>query len=182
MVFLTRHQLPSGGWHYGQLRRQRWIDSFHTSYNVCALLDYQHSTGDRSFEQAMLRGHRYYQSTFFTAEGAPRYFHNRTFPIDIHACSQAILHFAAFSSIDPNALDRAWKTFAWSMENMAAPEGSFYYQRHRLFTNRTPYMRWGQAWMLRALAGLLLANKCLPGNQPGTSRDPIHIPTKSVGL
>ena len=41
---------------------------------------------------------------------------------------------------------------------MAAADGSFYYQRHRLWTNRTPYMRWGQAWMLRALAKLLLAS------------------------
>jgi hypothetical protein len=157
MVFLERGQLPTGGWYYGQLGRQRWIDSFHTSYNVCALLDYQRITGDRRFERAMLLGHRYYQKTFFTPEGAPRYFHNRTFPIDIHACSQAILHFNAFSSIDPAARERASKTFHWTMKHMAAPDGSFYYQRHRLWTNRTPYMRWGQAWMLRALAQLLLS-------------------------
>ena len=158
MTFLQKGQLPSGGWYYGQLRRQRWIDSFHTSYNVCALLDYQQITGDRCFEQAMLLGHRFYQTSLFTDEGAPRYFHNRTFPIDIHACSQAILHFCAFSSIDPIAPERASKTFQWTMSNMAAPDGSFYYQRHRLWTNRTPYMRWGQAWMLRALARLLFSN------------------------
>ena len=154
MVFLVREQLPAGGWYYGQLRRQRWIDSFHTSYDVCALLDYQQTTGDRTFEQAMLAGHRYYEATFFTRDGAPRYYHNRTFPIDIHACSQAILHFIAFSAVDPAALESAWKTFRWTLINMAAPDGSFYYQRHRLWTNRTPYMRWGQAWMLRALARL----------------------------
>jgi hypothetical protein len=158
MVFLQKGQLPTGGWYYGRLRRQRWIDSFHSSYNVCALLDYQRITGDSSFEGAMLLGHHYYQSSFFTEEGAPKYFHNRTFPVDIHSCSQAILHFIAFSSIDPTALDRAWKTFRWTMRNMAAADGSFYYQRHRLWTNRTPYMRWGQAWMLRALAKLLLAS------------------------
>ncbi len=158
MAFLKRGQLENGGWHYGQLRRQRWIDNFHTSYNVCALLDYQHITGDPVFEDAMLLGHRYYQSTFFTDDGAPKYFHNRLFPIDIHACSQAILHFVAFSSIDPTALPFAWKTFHWTMRNMAAADGSFYYQRHRLWTNRTPYMRWGQAWMLRALARLLHSN------------------------
>jgi hypothetical protein len=158
MVFLEKGQLESGGWYYGQLRRQRWIDSFHTSYNVCALLDYQRITGDSSFEQAMLTGHRYYQATFSTKEGAPKYFHNRVFPIDIHACSQAILHFAAFSPIDPAALERASKTFHWTGTHMAAADGSFYYQRHRLWTNRTPYMRWGQAWMFRALARLLVAN------------------------
>jgi hypothetical protein len=158
MVFLERSQLQTGGWYYGRLRRQRWIDSFHTSYNVCALLDYQRVTGDPAFEQAMLSGHRYYQTTFFTRDGAPRYFHNRTFPIDIHACAQAILHFIAFSPIDPSALERASKTFHWTMRNMAGPDGSFYFQRHRLWTNRTPYMRWGQAWMLQAMAKLLRAS------------------------
>jgi hypothetical protein len=170
MVFLERGQLPSGGWYYGRLRRQRWIDSFHTSYNLCALLDYQRITGDRDFEEAMLLGHRYYQATFFTREGAPKYFHNRTFPIDIHACSQAILHFSAFSSIDPHALQLAWKTFHWTMRNMAAPDGAFYYQRHRFWTNRAPYMRWGQAWMLRALAKLLCAS-ALPGPALSALRD-----------
>ncbi len=148
MVFLQRRQLPNGGWYYGERRRQRWIDSFHTSYNICALLDYQMATGDRSFDESIQRGHRYYRATFFTAEGAPRYFHNRTFPIDIHACAQAILHFAAFQE--------EAKTLEWTLRNMAAPDGSFYYQRHRFWTNRTPYMRWGQAWMLHALARQLL--------------------------
>jgi hypothetical protein len=162
MAFLVKGQLPAGGWYYGRLRRQQWIDSFHTSYNVCALLDYQQTTGDRTFEKAMLGGHGYYQAAFFTNDGAPRYFHNRTFPIDIHACSQAILHFSAFSAMDPAALERASKTFHWTLKNMAAPDGSFYYERHRLWTNRTPYMRWGQAWMFRALARLQLTAAALP--------------------
>jgi hypothetical protein len=158
MVFLQRGQLESGGWYYGRLRRQHWIDGFHTSYNVCALLDYLRITGDHTFKDAMLLGHRYYQTNLFTGEGAPKYFHDQTFPIDIHACSQAILHFIAFTSIDPQALELAQRTFRWTMKNMAAPDGAFYYQRHRYWSNRTPYMRWGQAWMLRALAKLLLAS------------------------
>ena len=158
MVFLKNGQLESGGWYYGQRRRQHWIDSFHTSYNVCALLDYQRFTGDPSFEPAMLKGHRFYQAVFFTQDGAPKYFHNRVFPIDIHACSQAILHFSAFSSIDLAAIEKAEKVFHWTAANMTAADGSFYYQRHRFWTNRTPYMRWGQAWMFRALARLLTAN------------------------
>jgi hypothetical protein len=156
MAFLEKAQLPTGGWYYGQLRRQRWIDSFHTSYDVCALLEYQRCTGDTAFEPAMLRGHNYYQTTFFTGDGAPKYFHNRLYPIDIHACSQAILHFVAFSSIDSTALGRAWKVLRWTLKNMAAADGSFYYQRHLFWTNRTPYMRWGQAWMLHAIAKLRL--------------------------
>ena len=155
MVFLQTNQLPTGGWYYGCLRRQRWIDGFHTSYNICALLDYQAITGSREFEETMLLGHRYYRSIFFTAEGAPKYFHNRIFPIDIHSCSQAILHFAAFASIDSEARALGWRTFQWTMRNMSAVDGSFFYQRHRTWVDRSPYMRWGQAWMFRALARLV---------------------------
>jgi hypothetical protein len=147
MTFLERGQLPNGGWYYGKLRRQRWIDSFHTSYNICALLDYQHITGDTRFAGSMLRGHRFYQKAFFTPAGAPRYFHNRTYPIDIHTCAQAMLHFAAFRNSEA-----ALQVWDWVRRNMAAPDGHYYYQRHPLWVNRTPYMRWGQAWMLRALA------------------------------
>ena len=168
MVFLQRGQLESGGWYYGRLRRQRWIDGFHTSYNVCALLDYQRTTGDHTFKDAMLLGHRYYKATFFTDDGAPRYFRDRTFPIDIHRmCAQATSCTSShFSSIDPHALELASKTFRWTMRTMAAPEGAFYYQRHRLWINRALYMRWGQAWMLHALAKLLLAS---------VSPDPVRI-------
>jgi hypothetical protein len=155
MAFLVRVQLPNGGWYYGGLWRQRWMDGFHTSYNVCALLDYQQTTGDGRFEEAMLRGHRFYEQSFFTSEGAPKYFQNRVFPIDIHSCSQALLHFVAFEPVDAGSFERAVRSFGWTMSNMGAEDGSFFYQRHRMWTNRTPYMRWGQAWMFRALARLM---------------------------
>jgi hypothetical protein len=155
MAFLVRAQLASGGWYYGALRRQRWMDGFHSSYNVCALLDYQQITGDCRFEEAILRGHGFYGGNFFTREGAPKYFHNRVFPIDIHSCSQAILHFVAFASVDQGSFGRAIKSLEWTMRHMAARDGSFFYQRHWLWTNHTAYMRWGQAWMLHALARLL---------------------------
>ncbi len=41
---------------------------------------------------------------------------------------------------------------------MAAPDSAFYYQGNRYWTNRALYRQWGQAWMLRALANLLLAS------------------------
>jgi hypothetical protein len=37
---------------------------------------------------------------------------------------------------------------------MSSPEGYFYYQTHRWWQDRTAYMRWGQAWMFRALTRL----------------------------
>ena len=41
------------------------------------------------------------------------------------------------------------------MRELFDRRGFFYYQKRRLYTARTPYMRWSQAWMMYALARLL---------------------------
>jgi hypothetical protein len=156
MNYVLNEQLPDGGWYYGVRRRQRWIDNFHTSYILCALQDYRSYTGDHDFDGCIQRGQDYYSATFFTADGAPKYFHNQLYPIDIHACSQAILHYCALAEEDSEALQKALSVFSWTQQNMTSGDGSYYFQRHRTWTNRTPYMRWGQAWMFRALARLRL--------------------------
>jgi hypothetical protein len=173
MNYLQSEQLPDGGWYYGARRRQRWIDGFHTSYNLCAQRGYRHYSGDTSFDENLRRGHRYYMSTFFAADGAPKYFHNRLYPIDIHACSQAILHCCEFAGEDATTLNKAIAMFRWTRQNMTARDGTYYFQRHRTWTNRVPYMRWGQAWMLRALASLRLAVK---GDTP-RSADRLQVAT-----
>ncbi len=156
MNYVRSQQLPNGGWYYGARRRQHWIDGFHTSYVVGALQDYRSYAGDHSFDECIRRGHEYYQSTFFAAGGAPKYFHNRLYPIDIHSCSQAILHYCAFSGEDPAAADNALDVFRWTQKNMTSPDGSYFFQKHRMWTNQATYVRWGQAWMFRALARLRL--------------------------
>ena len=154
MCFLVSAQRPDGSWFYGEKARQRWIDHFHTGYNLCALLDYTKFSGDRTFESALMQAYIFYKEHFFESTGAPKYFHNGLYPIDIHSCAQAILTFLAFASRDNLALDHAINTARWVVANMQAGDGSFYFQRHRFWTNRAPYMRWGQAWMFSALSQL----------------------------
>jgi hypothetical protein len=159
MSFLVAAQRKDGSWPYGANHRQRWIDHFHTGYNLCALLEYSRCSGDHSFGAAVERGYDFYKRKFFTHDGIPKYFQNGLYPIDIHSCSQAILTFAAFADRDPSASECALRTAIWSVQNMQRNDRAFYYQRHRFWTNRAPYMRWGQAWMFRALSGLELASR-----------------------
>ncbi|MFZ0761684.1 MAG: hypothetical protein WAM69_17190, partial [Candidatus Sulfotelmatobacter sp.] len=156
MNFLARAQRADGSWPYGAKSRQQWIDHFHTAYNLSALLDYIRLSGDPSHEEILKRGYDFYRRNLFAERGAPKYFHDRPYPIDIHSCAQAVLTFCAFSSRDASALKSAFETAQWTIENLKAPEGCFYFQRHRFWTNRTPYMRWGQAWMFLALSRLEL--------------------------
>ncbi len=38
---------------------------------------------------------------------------------------------------------------------MQDPSGFFYYRKYPWFTNKIPFIRWGQAWMLLALSELV---------------------------
>jgi hypothetical protein len=154
MNFLAGAQRSDGSWAYGAKARQQWVDHFHTGYNLCALLEYMRLSGDRSHESALAKGYTFYKRMLFTPYGAPKYFDQDTYPIDVHSCSQAILTLCNFCERDGFAREEALRTALWTIKNMQSAEGYFYYQRHRLWTNRTPYMRWGQAWMFHALCRL----------------------------
>ncbi|MGB8065778.1 MAG: hypothetical protein WCF26_28090 [Candidatus Sulfotelmatobacter sp.] len=152
--YLVAEQQPTGSWFYGAGRMQRWIDGFHTGYNLEALLAYRRLSGDASVDAPLRRGFEFYQNQLFDMDGAPKYLHNSRYPIDVHSCSQAILTFATFAPEDTGARDKAVAVAEWTLDHMRAPEGYFYYQIHRWTRNRAAYMRWGQAWMFRALTRL----------------------------
>lgn len=158
MQYLADAQQPDGSWPYGEKWYQKWADSFHTGYNLVALLTYRLATEDRSFDTVLLRGYEDYRRSFFLSDGTPKYFHNSLYPIDIHSCAQAILTFCAFSREDTEARGLAIRTWHWTFHNMRNSDGSFFFQRRRWRADRTPYMRWGQAWTFRALAALLAAD------------------------
>jgi hypothetical protein len=153
MQYLINRQLPNGAWHYGATRWQGWIDSFHTGYNLDSLLQYRNLTGEDFVTDTLNSGYEYYKRVFFT-RGFPTYYCDRLYPIDIHCCSQALLTFCCFARHDQSAVARALAVARWTMENMHSQDGTFYYQRHRTWTNRTPFLRWGQAWMFKALSRL----------------------------
>ena len=154
MQYLVAQQQSSGAWFYGAGRMQRWIDGFHTGYNLEALLVYRRITGDTGVDSAIRDGLAFYRNHLFDSDGAPKYLHDSRYPIDIHSCSQAILTFAAFAAEDSDAREQAIGVAEWTLDNMRAPEGYFYYQTHRWKRDRTAYMRWGQAWMFRSLTRL----------------------------
>ncbi len=147
-------QLKDGSWNYGEQPSQRWIDNFHTGYNLCALLSISQSAGTAEFDSCIQHGFDFYRDHFFREDGAVRYFHNRTYPIDIHCIAQSMITLLTFRASDPANVRLARSVFQWAMKHMWNDQGFFYYRVLRLCTIRTSYMRWSQAWMLLALSTL----------------------------
>jgi hypothetical protein len=148
-------QREDGSWDYGEDSTQRWIDNFHTGYNLCALNDIGRYADTREFESNVRRGFEFYRKNFFRDDGAPKYFHNRVYPIDIHCAAQSIITLLTFRHLEGSSFEVASLVFRWAMANMWNGDGYFYYQALPAIKNRISYMRWSQAWMLIALSTFL---------------------------
>jgi hypothetical protein len=101
---------------------------------------------------ALEKGKLYWLDKFFIADGTPKYYDDAVHPVDIHACSVAIVTLCEFGE-----LARARHVAEWTIQNMLDAGGYFYYQIRKTGAVKTPYMRWGQAWMAYALARLIEA-------------------------
>jgi hypothetical protein len=102
------------------------------------------------------RGFDFYRSHFFREDGAVRYFHNHTYPIDTHCVAQSIITLLDLKDLDANNVELAKTVYEWARQRMwDEKKGYFYYRILRVCTVRTSYMRWTQAWMFLALSVLL---------------------------
>ncbi|MBW2059819.1 MAG: hypothetical protein JRJ26_20235 [Deltaproteobacteria bacterium] len=154
MKYSCTRQRPDGSWWYAEDPKYHWIDNFHTGYNLDSLKIYVESTGDDNYRGELERGFRFFVEHFFEPDGCPRYYHNRTQPIDSQCAAQAIETLAHFSENYPSALNLALKVANWWIREMQDPSGYFYYRKYPLIKAKAPMLHWSQAVTYRALAVL----------------------------
>jgi hypothetical protein len=152
--YTLHHQTDEGAFYYGVGRKWAWVDSFHTGYVLEALESFIRSTGATTYEPALCKGYRYFVATFFEVDGTPRYYAQKTLPIDIQCASQAIQTLVGLHQLHPDSVPTALRVARWTIDNMQDESGYFYYRKYRLITNKTPTLHWGQATMFAALAAL----------------------------
>lgn len=159
MEYSCSRQLPDGSWWYAEEAKYHWIDNFHTGYNLDSLACYLAYGNDEEFSPHLARGCDFYKTNFFEADGRPKYYHNRTYPVDIQCAAQSIDTLALFYDSDPACRELAKKVALWTIRNMQDSQGYFYYRQYPLLKAKTPMLHWGQATMFKALAHLLLRLK-----------------------
>ncbi|HZI19578.1 MAG TPA: hypothetical protein VEY09_13385 [Pyrinomonadaceae bacterium] len=161
---VVARQRADGSWAYGADSYQGWADNFHTAFVLTSLARVRRSLlaagalgpGDEEgFDEALRRGYRFWREGFFLADGWPRYYHDRSYPADAHSAGAALVAFAELGGDEPEAVSAARLVAGWAVRHLFDSRGFFYYQRRRLYTARTPYMRWSQAWMLYGLARMM---------------------------
>lgn len=156
MEYSCSRQLPDGAWRYAEAPNNQWIDNFHTGYNLNSLDCYIKASGDNEFLSNLEKGLAYYKAHFFEDSGRPKYYHTRTYPVDIQCVAQSIETLTLFADRDPECLKLAEKVTAWAIGTMQDKKGYFYYRQYPLLMAKTPMLHWGQATMFKALADLLV--------------------------
>lgn len=153
--YCCERQNDDGSWAYGTYNYHRWVDSFHTGFNLECLYDYMKASGDKSFEKNFNKGIQYYLSNFISEEGIPKYYNNKVYPADIHAPAQLIITVLKAGSYEHYS-ELINKMIIWTIENMQSGKGYFIYRKNKYFSSAIPYMRWAQAWMFYAFSTFIL--------------------------
>lgn len=148
-------QREDGAWIYGMLSVQSWVDSFHTGYNLDALIAYESLTGDTSYHPFIEKGFDYYIKHFFEDDGTPKYYDVKTYPIDIHCPGQLLVTLHRLHQYDEYR-KMANKVMQWVIRNMQDNKGYFYYQLKPWISSKISYMRWSNAFMFHAMTCMLL--------------------------
>jgi len=160
--FTLDAQRPDGAFPYGAMlpgSRQEaalmaLVDHHHTGFVLRSLTAINVHAQSAVIKDALKRGYAFYR-TLLDSSGMPRGEHG-VYPVDIHACAEAILCHATLEKDFMGARHQSILALRWAWAYMRDPkDGAPYYRKYKGFTSKMAYPRWGVAWMYRALAEFL---------------------------
>lgn len=154
--FSTSDINESGSWAYGTKPFHRWVDNFHTAFNIESLLNIRNNLNWVELNEKIEKVVGYYLENLFTEEGLPKYYNNKLYPIDIHVIAEVIIVLANIKNVGIGYSEYKFNCIKQKILNLVEEfqdkKGYFYFQKHKLYWNKIPYVRWGQAWMFYALS------------------------------
>jgi hypothetical protein len=156
-------QRQDGAFPYGDYRENdpyeagllSMVDNHHSGFVLRSLTAINCHAENKVISNALRRGYRYYKTDLLGENGMPRTEHG-AFPVNIHACAEAVLCPAALSREVLGAKKQSILALRWAWSHMRNPkDGAPYYRKYKGFTSEITHPRWGVAWMYRAMAEYL---------------------------
>tara|TARA_R110002124_G_scaffold255201_1_gene420872 strand:- start:4165 stop:5391 length:1227 start_codon:yes stop_codon:yes gene_type:complete len=142
---------------------QNFIDNYHTGFVLRMLGSIHHYTKREDVLIALNSGITFYLNELFTSEGIPKLKPDKIHRIDIHSAAEAINCLTFLAQYNEKNFPMATKVLTWTLNNLYDSKNhDFYYAMMksrftgRIYRSEVKYMRWAQAWMLRALSRYML--------------------------
>jgi len=148
--FVIDRQNADGSWFYSDLISDEYIDNYHTGYILDCLKDFIELTGNVTVKKNLEKSYNFYVSNFFENGRIPKFFNNKTYPVDSTSAAQSVITLCNFGNIK-----LASDVAEYMIGNMQSESGHFYFRRYNYFSNRSSFMRWSNAWMFAALSYLI---------------------------
>lgn len=148
--YVASKQNSDGSWFYANNSTSRWIDNYHTGYILDCLSEYILCTGDNSYKDILAKGYKYYKENFFDLDFTPKFYSDKSKPIDCTAAGQSLLTLTRFAD-----QELAKKVAEVTISEMQDKRGYFYFRKYKRYTTKTSFMRWSNAWMMAGLSYLL---------------------------
>jgi rhamnogalacturonyl hydrolase YesR len=133
-------------------------DHYHTGYVLRMLNSLWKLTSDNEQRRALEKGYTFYLNSFFEAGSIPKFTPSKKYRIDIHSCSESILCITELSSTLNKGMGICDEVVDWTIENLMNKRKTYFYHgifKSKLFgftfKSKIAYLRWGQAWMFKAL-------------------------------
>jgi hypothetical protein len=133
-------------------------DHYHSGYEIRLLYKIYILLKDNDIKNSYLRYYDYYKKYYYDNE-VIMIKPNVKYPIDIHACSEAIICNSIVNKNTKQNKEETLKYVRWINEKMLTADYTYIYQIKSIFgityKIRKNFHRWGQAWMLLALTEYL---------------------------
>lgn len=154
--WVVARQRADGAWLYGEASHWHWIDGLHTGFVLETLGFLGGTLGVNAWDDAVGRGLAWYRANLFGPGAEALYYPAKPYPLDPHTCASAALTLLALPRHAPDGAALARAVLERGVARLwCGRRGVFVTRRGRFVTDRTPYLRWSQAWMFRALSAQL---------------------------
>jgi len=139
------------------------LDHYHSGFEIRCLYAIGQNTGVSAFSRAAQRYFEWYKTNLYTADGMPKHRPDNVYPINIHSLAEAILCTTVFSRERPQLRKTVLDLASLASLLMEYEPGAYRHQIRRVgklyVGTNLAMVRWGQAWMFRALSEALYALK-----------------------
>ena len=151
--FTKNYQEINGSFKYSTNKNSK-IDNYHTGFVLEGYYLLAKYSGIKEYYEVFKKGLDYYALNLF--EGSvPCFTNEKKYPVDIQSCAQSILTF----NLDKSNIESKSKSLeiaSYTIKNLyLSQKRHFAYQKYEREQDESYYFRWGDAWMLRALAAVL---------------------------
>ena len=129
------------------------LDSYHSGFEIRLLYGIYYHSGIEEIKVAADKYLEFYLNTYINSDGSTLQFPpgKKSSQVNIHGAAETILLLSSFAKEKKELKNYLQRCLNWTINNLQHEDGWFGYLIKENQKIMIPFMRWGEAWMMRGL-------------------------------